>query len=275
MTILVTGGDGFVGSHLVPLLKEKGHGVILFEGDISKKESFRNLKFSRIDSVIHLASVIKSRKKNLYQEVNVEGTKNIVEFSKEIKAGRFIFLSSIKVLSSLNDSYSDSKREAEKIVMNSGLSYLILRPSMIYGPGDEKNLGFLLRTARSLPFMPLLNFRLQPVFIDDIIKIIISCLDFKVNQIFNIVGRETINFGDLLKTLKSLRYKFFIIPMPLFFSFIIKIFSLLPFSPLTPWQVRGLISDEVFDGCDWPKIFSLKPTPFSEGLSKTINEKIR
>ncbi|TSD02222.1 MAG: NAD-dependent epimerase/dehydratase [Parcubacteria group bacterium Athens0714_24] len=257
-----------MGSHLVKALKKMNHEVISFRGDISKKV---NLKISpKIDVVIHLASVINKRNKNIYNEVNIRGTKNIIEFCKENNAGRFIFLSSIKVLSSLNDPYAVSKREAEKIVTGSGLPYIILRPSMIYGPGDKKNLGFLLKIAKFTPLMPLLNFRLQPIFVDDIIKIIVACFNLHPGQVFNIVGPETISFENLLKTIKSLRYKFFIISMPSFFSFIIKLFSFLPFSPLTPWQVKSLFSDEIFDGCAWSEIFSVKPTLFSQGLSKTI-----
>ena len=274
MTILITGGEGFIGSHMVSFLKKLGHKVVLFKGDISKKESFDKFDYSyKIDAAIHLASIINKRDKNLYKKVNVYGTENFVEFCQKAKIGRLIFLSSIRVLSPLNDPYSDSKREAENIIINSNLPYIILRPSIVYGPGDNKNVSFLLKVVKLIPFIPLLNFQLQPIFVGDMIKIISVCLNSPVNAIFDVVSPETITFKNLLKNLKLLNYKFYIIPMPSLFYFIIRSFSFLPFFPMAPWQIRNLFSREIFSSCSWQEKFNIEPTSFLNGIAATVKYK--
>lgn len=265
MVILITGHNGFIGSHLIPYLKSLGHQIVLFVGDVSDKKSIDNFQCKeKIDFIIHLAAVVNKKNKKVFEKVNVEGTRNIIEFCRQLNVKKFIFLSSIKVLSISKDPYTSSKRSAEKIVINSGLPYVIIRPSMIYGPRDNKNIGFLLKIAKFLPIMPLFDFKMQPVFIGDLIKIIYKCLEELDNKIFNIVGSETITFLDLLLGLKSSKkYKFFIIRMPRLFNFLIKIFSFLPFFPIPHWQVKGLLDNEVLNGCDWQKLFNIKATPFS------------
>lgn len=271
MAILITGGKGFVGSALVSFLKENGQEVILFEGDISNREEVLKFKSDRyIKAIIHLAGVLNKKNREAFRRINVEGTKNIVDLGKKIGVGRLIFISSLRVLSSFSDPYIDSKRKAEKIVVNSDLPYIILRPSMIYGPGNDKNIGFFIRVAKFMPIMPLLNFKMQPVFIDDIIKIISACLNYQSGTILDIAGPETITFADLLRNLKSLNYKFYIVNLPSFFSFAVKLFSFLPFFPLMPWQAKRLLSNEVFNGLSWSKSFNTKPTLFSEGILRTI-----
>jgi len=271
MAILITGGKGFVGSALVSFLKKKGREVFLFEGDISDRESI--LKFNsvrHIDAIIHLAGVLNQKNVAIFRRINIEGTRNIVDLGKKIGVDKLIFVSSIRVLSSLSNPYIDSKREAEKIVKNSGLPYIILRPSIIYGPGDNKNIGLIIRVAKFMPLMPSLNFNMQPIFIDDIIKIIDACLEYQTETILNISGQEIITFDDVLRKLKSLNYKFYIINQPLLFSFVVKLISLFPLFPLTSWQVRGLFAKEVFSGSSWPELFNVNPTLFSEGILKTI-----
>lgn len=271
MVVLVTGAKGFVGSRLVNFLKKKGYEVLSFEGDMTKQEDIQNFSANRkIEAVIHLAAVINAKKRVIFQKVNVEGTKRIIDLSRRLGAGRLIFLSSIRILSAARDTYIDSKREAEKIVVNSGLPYIILRPSMVYGPGDKKNIGFLLKLAKIMPMMPVFNFRMQPVFIDDLVKVISACLSVSASQTINIVGPEIITFADLLAHLKLLGFKFYKLNAPCFFSFLIKIFSFLPFFPLPRWQVKTLLADEIFEEHQWRELFKIKETPFIEGLSKTL-----
>lgn len=271
MAVLITGGTGFIGSHLISFLRKRGEEVILFQGDISKIEDVENFQpVQKVEALIHLAAVVNQKDKSIFGKVNVEGTKNIIELGRRLQVGRLIFLSSIRVLSSSGDPYVDSKKEAEKIVVNSGLPYLILRPSMVYGPGDKKNIGFLLKLAKIMPMMPVLNFRMQPIFIDDLIKVIFACLGVSTNQTINIVGPEIITFTDLLAHLKVLGFKFYKLNAPRFFSFLIKIFSFLPFFPLPRWQVKTLLADEIFEEHQWRELFKIKETPFIEGLSKTL-----
>jgi len=271
MAILITGGKGFIGSNLKSFLISKGEKVLLLEGDISSKRTIDlfNPK-EKIYAVVHLAAVINKKEKGKFENINIQGTKNVLDLCYKLKIKKIIFLSSIRTLSRFNDPYTDSKRKAEELIISSGITYIILRPSMVYGPGDKKNIGLITRAAKTAPFMPMFDFQMQPIFIDDMIKIISSCLSLQTNSVLNIVGPEIIKFKDLLQVLRLFGYRFYIINLPSFFSFVIKIFSFLPFSPIRYWQIKSLFSDELFKGDDWQKLFKISPTHFSDGLAKTI-----
>jgi len=272
MAILITGGKGFIGSRTIALLKEKGYEVVFFEGDIANRSQvLRSEPREKIEAVIHLAGAINKKDAGIFRRANIEGTENIVDFFKKNKVKRLIFLSSLKVLSGSNNPYVNSKKEAEKIIVNSGIPYVILRPSMVYGPGDKKNIGFLLKLAKILPIMPGLKFRMQLLFVDDLAKIIMESLSLPPNQIINIAGR-TVSYVDLLKAVRGLGYKFSIINWPNFFTLILKIICRFPFSPMPGWQMDSLLADEVFEEYRWREIFNIKETPFEEGISKTLNQ---
>lgn len=272
MAILITGATGFVGSRLVPFLSEKGYEIVEFSGDIARREDTRNFTTNKkIEAVIHLAAVINAKKRDIFQVVNAEGTKNIINLSCRLRAGRLVFLSSIRILSASRDPYIDSKKEAEKAVLNSGLPYIILRPSMVYGPGDKKNISFLLKYAKIMPMAPVLNFRMQLIFLEDLIRIIEAALHCPANTTLNIVGPEILSFKEILRIIKKQsKKKFLIINCPRFFNWLLRALACLPFFPLPRWQIQTLLSDEVYQGDDWQKLLGLEATPFVEGLRRTL-----
>ena len=274
MNILVTGGTGFIGSHLVSFLQKIGHNVLLLNVDISNKEEVLNFFLpanENIDAVVHLAGVINKRDKMIYDKINVQGTANIIEWCKRNKVGRFIFFSTIRALSIHHDPYIDSKKDAEKLVKNSGIPYIILRPSMVYGPGDKKNIGFLIRLAKRLPVMPILNFKMRPIFVGDLVRVAEACLSAPINQIVNVTGAETISFAQIMNALKSAGMRIRLINMPVFFTFLLKIFSALPFFPIPSWQIKTLLTDDVVSDSAWQDLFGLKATSFVSGLFEVLN----
>lgn len=268
MAILITGGTGFVGKHLVSFLETNGYEVILFFGDITKKENIQSFAVNKkIDAVIHLAAAVNNRNTNIFQKVNVEGTKNIMELCKRVRADRLIFLSTIRVLSEERNPYVDSKREAERVVKDSGVPYVILRPSLVYGPGDKKNIGFILRCAEFLPILPVLNFRLQPLFVGDLARVVEASLRGPTNSTLNIVGPELLTFYEVAKSIQKIhKQKILIINWPRIFNWILRAATLLPFFPIPRWQSDALAARYTFKGDDWEKLFSIKATRFIDGL---------
>ncbi|MFH0859822.1 MAG: NAD-dependent epimerase/dehydratase family protein [Candidatus Altiarchaeota archaeon] len=178
MNLLVTGGSGFIGSHLVEALVGKGHsvrclvrktsnvdflnemGVELVSGDITEKESLKHC-FKDVDVVYHLASIRGEKKipREMYWNVNVTGTKNVMESAYDSGVKKFLFCSSIGVLGWIDKlpgnenfpynpqgNYHITKCEAEKRV--SKFSYekkfqtVVIRPVMSYGLRDLDGMLF-------------------------------------------------------------------------------------------------------------------------------------
>lgn len=174
---LVTGANGFVGSHLAEGLLERGYHVRClvrstsnlqwlsgFEvqyvyGDIAERTSLKDA-VKGVDVVFHCAGLTKARKKEEYFKANAEGTRNIFEACLEAnpRLQRFIYVSSQAAVGPGGDEkpldetapcrpvthYGESKLEGERIASQfaSQLPITIVRPPAVYGPRDSDMLGF-------------------------------------------------------------------------------------------------------------------------------------
>jgi nucleoside-diphosphate-sugar epimerase len=163
MRALVTGASGFIGGRLCALLLTEGHDVAALvrrpgsepagtravHADLADDASVRTaLAADRPDVVFHLAAEIASaRDEARLREVNVEGTRRLVEACAAGGARRVVFASTVvtgdahgRVLSEdeplpVETPYGHSKQEGERIVLGSGLRAAVVRPSHVYGPG--------------------------------------------------------------------------------------------------------------------------------------------
>jgi len=170
MKALVTGGSGFLGSHLVERLVSDGIettcfvrpeddlrwiealGTDLIHGDCTDKDSIRPAIDSSPDLIFHLAGIANANSDDVYHRVNAEGTRNIVELCLEsgIQLKRFVFTSSASVMGPSNSGpplderndysptteYGRSKVAAEQFVrqLDGNIPWTILRLGLIYGP---------------------------------------------------------------------------------------------------------------------------------------------
>ena len=200
--ILVTGAAGFVGSHLVPMLIRRGYLVTalvknkaekdkinpkatkIIVTDLAKKGAWQK-NLNNFDYVIHLAAQISSKTPHDFVKNNVIASQNLVKALKKGRVKRIILFSSASVTSIRQDMYSKTKNDQEKIIAKSKIDYIIIRPSMIYGPGDQKNIGWLIKTIKILPVIPLPGggtFGRQPVNVKDICLAVIILITLKNNK---------------------------------------------------------------------------------------------
>jgi nucleoside-diphosphate-sugar epimerase len=222
-SILVTGGTGFLGKHLFPELNFchkvrclvrktsdisslKKTPVEIFYGDLTNQGSLAQA-VKGMDIVIHMAAACKKELEDSMTEINVEGTRRLVEVCKAQKISKFIYLSSVAVVFKKdlqNDTYCSTKRDAEIIATNSDLPVIVLRPSAIY----PEKWGFTvpLKIARYIPVFALpesiLEKKLQqPVSVKNVIEVILTALKtdkLKKGKPYFIVGPNNQTISELL-----------------------------------------------------------------------------
>jgi nucleoside-diphosphate-sugar epimerase len=185
MKVLVTGGTGFVGSHIVEALLEKGHTVCVLKrqesplrwleglpieirtGDVQTQAGLAEA-LEGMDCVIHVAGVTKAYNYNGYSSVNARGTANIVRacLNGPFHPEKFILVSSLAACGPSKrgrprreedpctpvSHYGQSKLEAEKITLSASdrINVLVIRPPAVYGPRDRDILAFFRMLKRGL-----------------------------------------------------------------------------------------------------------------------------
>ncbi len=189
MRVLVTGATGFLGSRVALEAASKGHEVRCLvrdgraealpeelrsgavTGDLEKKGDLATA-MEGVACVFHAAGSTDENNPDLLQEVNVGGTTRLLTAAEHSGSPRFVFVSSGAVGDiGTRGFYRNSKAEAEAIVRNSRLDWVVLRPDFIYGTGDHKNTGRLLLQAasgRAWKTWGAADFQVQPVALDDL-----------------------------------------------------------------------------------------------------------
>lgn len=158
--ILVVGGTGFVGRHLVQRLFSAGERVRVLArkprptippqvefvlGDITKPETLPRAMVG-VTAIYHLATIPKEKGRETFAAVNVEGTRNVIAAAKAAGIKRFIYMSIIGADPDPHLPYPNSKWRAEDEVKKSRLDWSILKASIIFGEGDE----FVRKAARTV-----------------------------------------------------------------------------------------------------------------------------
>jgi uncharacterized protein YbjT (DUF2867 family) len=239
--IIVTGASGYVGSHITRRLVEMGKPVRAIvrkkqvaeregrlsglpvewaEGDVTRPETLAEALHGGT-AVIHTVAIAIEKGGHTYEEINYQGTVNLVEAAKTAGVSRFINLSQLGADSSLPFRFLASKGKAQEFVASSGLDWTAFRPSVIWGPEDE----FANTFARLAVITPLIfpivgdqNTRFQPVWVEDVSNCIVQALDKPetIGQEFELGGPEVLTLEEIeRRTLLAIRRKRWMIHFPL------------------------------------------------------------
>jgi NADH dehydrogenase len=221
--VFVTGGTGFVGRRLLKaipaldrpvfVLARRAHtarpadpGMTIVAGDLLRPESYRHALPS-CDTVLHLAAVTGAASAAEHERVNAEGTQVLLEECRRAGVEKVLFVSS--VAASFPDKtgyyYALAKVRAEDAVRRSGLRFLIVRPTMILGPGAP-----ILAALAKLAILPVAvlpgngRVRVQPIHVDDVVSCLVAAvqLDAFDSETLTIAGRETMTIEDLMRRIR-------------------------------------------------------------------------
>ncbi len=169
-TVALTGATGFVGGHVLENLLARGHQVraltrqkkpldhknlIWVDGDLQNDAALAQL-VGGVDTVLHIAGVIKAVSRSGFFTGNVDGTRHLLDAINNADMPRYIHLSSLAAREPAVSAYAASKAEAEQLVMESPLEKMatILRPPAVYGPGDMETLFYFKAATSMLATVP-------------------------------------------------------------------------------------------------------------------------
>jgi nucleoside-diphosphate-sugar epimerase len=167
MRLAVTGGTGFVGSHLIDAAAAAGHSIAALTrreqpergsvdwigGDLDDRNALRQL-VDGADAIVHVAGVITARDKAAFDKGNVEGTLAMLAAATAGGVQRFVHVSTLAAREPKLSLYGASKAKAEELVQSSGLDWAIVRPPAVYGPGDKETLELFRMAKLGIMLMP-------------------------------------------------------------------------------------------------------------------------
>lgn len=168
---------------------------------------------------------------------------------------------------------SNAEARLEQWAAETGVEWIVLRPTLIYGRGMDKNISEIVRLIRRLGFFPLFgqsNGLRQPVHAEDVATACLSALEKTdiANQSYNLSGGDTLSYREMIHRLfTALGRRPRLIHVPLgFFRLAAAVLRLLPrYRHLTPQMAERMNTDLVFDHADAVRDLNFQPRPFQPG----------
>jgi nucleoside-diphosphate-sugar epimerase len=290
MKLLITGASSILARRLVTVLLERGrfsfrllqhHAEVKIKscetvfGDMNDPESLEGA-CQGMDGVLHLAALTHSCRDAEYFRVNREGTRNLINACKRNNVGRFIFISSAAA-SAEAGAYGVSKLESEELVGDSGLEWIILRPSEVYGPQMKERIGALISWVRNLKIIPVIgdgSYCMSPVYVDDVVDAIAQVVmkPDLINQRLNLCGPEIISFDAIIDRLSQYmevrRHKIY---MPICLARLgVSLASFLKLGSFTPDQIPRILCKKDQDIGRTSTLISYFPRKFESGLREYL-----
>ena len=299
-TVLVTGANGFVGSHLVPALADAGHHVLALvrdddgaaavqrrlapaqrasveirRGDVTKPDSLP-AALAGADAVLHLAAISRDWDGGAtLRLVNTEGTRNILAASSAAGIRRFVHLGALGVIDDPSLHYASSKAKAMELVRDGGLDWTILSPSLLFGPRDGffNILAGLVRMSPGIvPITGRGDARFQPLAIGDLAKAAVLALgdDTTIGREYPLGGPRHWTYREIVEeVLRGMGKRRLLVPMPVALIRLVAGASeavRLPF-PVATDQLRQLKLDNTGPLDCVRSGFGFEPQPMEGGLA--------
>jgi NADH dehydrogenase len=225
--ILLTGGTGFVGGHVVRALREADRpvrclvrnrgkarqlealGCELVEGDMTDAASLRRA-VDGVDTVVHLVA-IRQGSEEKFKRIMTQGTQDLIAAAKEAGVARFVLMSALGVSEESRDlvPYYGAKWEMERAVEGAGIPHVIFRPSLVF----ERDGGILptfSKLARLTPVTPIIGSgeqRIQPIWAGDVAAYFDGAIDLEAatNRTFELGGPDIVSWNEFWARLKRVR----------------------------------------------------------------------
>jgi nucleoside-diphosphate-sugar epimerase len=292
----ITGAAGLVGQNLIPRLERLEYkDIIAIDKHPANTATLRRLHpdiriiqvdlahddgwqqaIAECDVVVCAHAQIGGLDRAAFEDNNVRATDRLLDVLKTKSTAYVVHISSSVVESAASDWYVDTKQAQEQLIVNAGISYVVLRPTLMFGWFDRKHIGWLVRFMRRVPVFPIPGrgrYLRQPLYVGDLCEVIIACIEHRPNgATYNISGQETIEYIDLMRMVRDVcKAPTIIAPIPLWaFWALLKLYSIFDRDPpFTTDQLKALVTPDFFEVIDWPGIFGIKATPLRHALQQS------
>ena len=247
-------------------------------GDLTLPGSF-DLYGEGVNAIVHAAAAMPPASAARIRAVNVEGTANVIAFAKRWKIRRLVYLSAAPPRPDADDAYAASKVEAERLVVESGLDYTVLRLALVYGPGGARPFRSLVSRVRRIPLVyPIAGrgrSRLQPVYIGDVVGAVELVLSTTAaaRKTYNVSGGTTVDMRELVdriahaEGLHRLRVH---LPMALCQLASRTLSRMLPNAAYTPDALLGLAEDADLDHTRFREECGYAPLTLEQGFARVF-----
>jgi NADH dehydrogenase len=230
-----------------------------------------------VETVIHAAAITGDRKepyRGAYDRVNRQGTENLAAAAKAAGVKRLVVMSGLGCRAAPAGTYMATRWGLEEAVRGGGIPYVILQPSLLFGPGAPFA-GALANLARWSPVLPALGgggTRFQPLWIEDLVTCVLACTAGTLradllNAAHPLGGAEILTFREILRVITgALGKRRLIVPLPLAVASIQArvMVALLPNPPLTPAAIELFGFENATDLDSVERRFGFQPKGFRE-----------
>jgi uncharacterized protein YbjT (DUF2867 family) len=270
--VVVIGGSGFVGRHVVQALARGGYRVRVavrrpdlayhlqplgFPGQIMPVQA--NLRvpdsLERVSAsafaVINMVGILHESGRQTFSAIHVEGAAAAAKAARDAGAERFIQVSAIGADPESRSAYARSKAEGEAVVAGAFPGATVIRPAIVFGPEDHFFNRFAAMAVWS-PMLPLIGggrTRFEPVYAGDVGEAVVRLFERRTTagEVFELGGPEILTFRQLMAfVLRTIGRRRLLLPVPWWLAYAqAAVLGLLPKPILTVDQVRMLKRDTV------------------------------
>ncbi len=283
--VVLCGANGFTGRFLCKeLLKRKiSFLAIIRPGNDNTWMKQNNISYKYIDlnNTNDLGKQIKDYEILIsLASIGFGSVPSILQACKNANIDRAIFTSTTAIFTKLNSKSKKTRELAETQIRESNIDWTIIRPTMIYGSPDDRNIIKLIKWIDKYPIIPIIGtgkFLQHPIFVEDLSKVIANILinENTYKRSFNVSGKKALSYNKMIKIIKNeLKTNCIPIYFPYRLSLLLfKIFERIKIKfPIKSEQIERLNEDKYFNHSKAYKAFGFKPLGFKEVIRIEINQ---
>jgi len=293
--ILLTGATGFIGGLVLEALSKRNvqvrclvrkpvvsvnPNISYVTGDVLDQESLLKAT-AGVDTVYYFIHMMgKQKEQENFDILDRKAVTNMVKACKENGVKRIIHLTGITNPGEKLSHHLSSRKEVEDIIRSSSIDYTIFRASMIIGRGGGA-FEILDTAVRNFPIIPVFNWgntHVQPVYIGDVLRYLVECLDMKetINKCYDIGCSEVFTYQELMQEYaRHLGLKRIFVHIPGSWHWISsQVLGRLSTvnANVVYWLIESLRNNMVCEPNDLKKIFGFEPLSFKESIRKLVEK---